>query len=376
MKTSTLLFVVFAAAFVVLTSCEQKGIDLTAYGDEDYALLSQTLNLPTYPVEYDFRLPSYAGGSSTSIDNNLATLGRVLFYDKNLSKDRSVSCASCHQQKLAFSDDEAFSEGVEERRTTRNSLALGSSISFAVYYGSASLGLVPFFWDNRASSVQEQSEQTLANSREMDMEMHEVVGRVKELEYYGPLFEASFRDRDITEERVLDAINEFVNSLASFNSKFDQEMSKASDISRDFSGFTGSENLGKNLYNQNCSSCHGAVMSRPTRLEANNGLDMSYEDRGIGEISQNTSQYGLFKVPTLRNIELTAPYMHDGRFATLHDVMDHYSEGVMGHENLSFGLPVGGFNFTATEKQGLVDFLSTLTDHDYINDEKFADPFK
>lgn len=371
---------------MMLNSCEEEaGFELLVYPEEDYELLSQYLNIAPFPPEYDIAVP--IGGSSFSssvrtfpINDNQAELGRVLFYDKNLSKDRTVSCESCHQQALAFSDDVDFSIGVSERKTTRNSQALGSVLSFSAYYGSPSVGGIPFFWDNRAESVQEQSEQTLANPQEMDMKMHEVVDRVKEMPYYEPLFKAAYADKEITSQKVLDALNEFINSMGTFDSPFDKELLQDSNPDRTFASFNEAENLGKSLFLTNCSSCHSRRFGRPVDLKANNGLEMEYEDKGIGLITQNGADMGQFKIPTLRNIALTAPYMHDGSLATLEDVIEHYSSGIKAHRNLSSELKSSGepkrFNFNEEEKQALVDFLHTLTDEEFITNEKYANPFK
>lgn len=368
---------------IVLNSCEEdSGFELLVYPEEDYELLSQYLNIAPIPPEYDLKVPT---GNATltrsiSVNDNQAELGRVLFYDKNLSKDRTVSCESCHQQALAFSDDVDFSIGVEGRKTTRNSQALGSVLSFSAYYGSPSVGGIPFFWDNRAESVQEQSEQTLANPQEMDMEMHEVVERVQELPYYEPLFKAAYADDKITSQKVLDALNEFINSMGTFDSPFDKELIKDGNPNRNFDNFSPSENIGKSLFMTNCASCHSSRFGRPVDLKANNGLDMEYEDKGIGLLSQDEADMGLFKIPTLRNIALTAPYMHDGRFETLEEVINHYSSGVKAHRNLSSELKSSDqpkrFNFTDAQKQSLIDFLHTLTDETFITDEKYANPFK
>lgn len=368
---------------IVLNSCEEdSGFELLVYPEEDYELISQYLNIASVPPEYDLEVPT---GNATvtrsiSVNDNQAELGRVLFYDKNLSKDRTVSCESCHQQALAFSDDVDFSIGVEGRKTVRNSQALGSVLSFSAYYGSPSVGGIPFFWDNRAESVQEQSEQTLANPQEMDMKMHEVVERVQELPYYEPLFKAAYADDKITSQKVLDALNEFINSMGTFDSPFDQELIKDGNPNRTFDTFSDSENLGKSLFMTNCASCHSSRFGRPVDLKANNGLDMEYEDKGIGLLTQDEADMGLFKIPTLRNIALTAPYMHDGRFETLEEVIDHYSSGVKAHKNLSSELKSSDepkrFNFTDVQKQSLIDFLHTLTDETFITDEKYANPFK
>jgi len=378
-----LLFGLFA--FISLISCKKEGveIDYHYYDEGEYQMMSQYLDLPEVPMAYENDFPDYYSSTNRTYDRDMATLGRVLFYDKNLSDDRTISCASCHKQAIGFSDDVAFSDGVNQRRTARNSLALGSVFSFNEYYGSSIVGRVPFFWDNRASSVQEQSQATLGNPDEMNMEMHRVKERVLEQPYYEPLFKAAYGHGLQSEQEILDAIGIFVNSIGSFNSKYDQAVDRYLNSNGSLSGIrnvelsemTAQENVGRNLYVANCSSCHGNIeqgVAAPALIQANNGLDINYEDDGIGQ--------GLFKVPTLRNVEKTGPYMHDGRFATLEDVVDHYSEGVQLHPNLNQELRQGNqamrFNYTADQKAALVAFLKTYTDNEFLTDVKYSDPFK
>ncbi len=376
-----------ALSIYLISGCAKPGFDVNLYSDEDYEMMSEYINIPQALDEYDLFFPSYYRRTSTSIDDRVATVGRVLFYDKNLSKDRSVSCASCHEQNIAFSDSKAFSEGIEGKTTLRNSIALGSVFSFQEYYGPSR---IPFFWDNRAESVEDQSEQTFANKNEMGMEMHEVLGRVLEQPYYQPLFESAFKEEVITRDMVLQAISVFVNSIGSFDSKFDQELAKkhtsgfASNVAQsaemDFEGFTAAENRGKSIYMANCSSCHSADMGAPSVRSANNGLSTSYEDLGLGEHSPLDSNEGLFKVPTLRNIALTGPYMHDGSIETLSDVIDHYSEGIQDYKNLSQDLKKSdgspkNLNLSENNKSDLLAFLHTLTDESLLVNERFSDPF-
>ncbi len=352
------------------------------WSPEDYSILTKYLNLPSEPQNYEFTFPEHYNGTTRVFHRGRATLGRVLFYDKHLSQDNSISCASCHDQKIAFSDDVAFSEGVQQRRTARNSLALGSVFSFNEYYGSQSFGQIPFFWDNRAESVQEQAEMTLGNENEMDMDMHQVLDRVQDLEYYAPLFRTAFGNDDINETKILDAIAVFINSIGSFDSKYDRALDdyiKTNGRTNNFQNkflpmLSESENRGKDLYLNECSSCHGTTISIPGKVSANNGLDLVYTDKGENESSK-------FKVPTLRNITLTGPYMHDGRFATLDDVLDHYSSGIKDNDALddelreNFGEPKK-YNFTDQEREDLLAFMATFKDDSLINDERFSDPFK
>ena len=370
-------------------SCKQEKLDISheRYTPEDLAILSKTLNIEEGAQDYTFVFPKYYNSRSLTFDGDLALLGRVMFYDKNLSDDRSISCASCHKQELAFADDVAFSKGVSNRQTSRNSLALGSVFNFAEYYGDAAQGRIPFFWDNRATTVQEQTRQTFANEKEMNMPMPKVMERVEQSDYYSVLFKEAFGSTDVTEERILDAVSEFVNSMSAYSSKYDEELDKHYEVTYstfnienvDFSGFNAEENLGKNLYITKCGSCHGRINGFPGQVSANNGLEMEYTDQGIGEMG-NSYENGVFKVPTLRNIALTGPYMHDGSFETLEEVVEHYSTGIKNHQNLSAELKNGSqaikFNFSAEEKTALIAFLNTFTDKKMLTDEKYADPFK
>lgn len=378
----SILFYFLVLGFFSFPSCTDDKVDvvISYYGQKDDAMLKKYVSLPNIPHDYNFKLPNHTGLFSRPIDKDIATLGRVLFYDKNLSKDKTISCASCHKQELAFSDDVAFSQGVENRATARNSIALGSVLNFAAYYGD--FGGIPFFWDNRATRVQDQSKATLGNPLEMDMKMHEVADVVNNHEYYKPLIREAFhKENSISETEILDAIGTFVNSLTNYNTKFDRELDKIgiNSINYAFTGFTQSENSGKKLYMSHCASCHGQNAGRPPVLSANNGLMLEYDDMGVGKHTNYANDQGKFKVPTLRNISRTAPYMHNGMFNTLNEVIDHYSSNIKNYKNLSQDLKFGNlpikFNFTETEKQDLIAFLLTLNDDNITIDPKFSDPF-
>ncbi len=383
------LFTPIICLFIFSSCGDDFEVTREFYEEDEYALIAQKLNLDNAPTDYTVEFPSYYPRDTRTFNNSLATLGRVLFYDANLSVDRSISCGSCHQQEKAFADGKAHSDGVNGRKTARNSLALGSVFSFNEYYGNPTFGGVPFFWDNRAFTVQEQSKQTFANVDEMGMEMSQVIDRVKEEDFYKPLFRNAFGNDKINEQRILDAIGEFVNSMASVHSKYDTGLEAhfntggnnfdIGDI--DFPSFTAEENLGKKLYINNCASCHGNINGSPGLIAANNGLEMDYNDGGVGQTTGEAHEKAIFKVPTLRNITLTQPYMHDGRFATLEEVIDHYSTNIQPHVNLSaeltdnFGAPKQ-FNFTAEEKAALITFLATFEDDNLLTLERFSNPFK
>ena len=245
-----------------------------------------------------------------------------------------------------------------------------------------------FSWDEKFVSIDDQSEAAITSPIEMGHSMWELASKIKNDEKYQILFDKAYGDSNpITEANILDAVTEFVNSLSSRESKFDRSMPVASnfgtpDVFGDFDGFSSSENNGKRLFNTNCSSCHGSSHNAIVQSSANNGLDMVYADKGLGAKDGEAYLNGVFKVPSLRNIELSGPYMHDGRFESIRDVIDHYSDGIQNHENLSDALRNPStqsaikMNFSESEKVDLENYLLTLTDNDFVNAVKWSDPFK
>ena len=389
MKKSLLLSGIFASMLFAV-ACENK-FDYYYYTPEEYSVITESLNLPELPPKYAADLPSHLkniGLSAPTINSDEATLGRVLFYDKKLSSDGTISCASCHKQEIGFADDRAVSVGVESREGTRNSIALSSVANFAAYYGTDLNGSagIPFFWDNRAGTASAQNIGSMTNPLEMNMQSHEITAAVKSQPYYAPLFNKAFGSTEITTEKVSAAIASFVNAMGSYQSRFDAGANASTsqyggaDYNSHFSSFSAAENRGKELYMTNCASCHSNSFGRPVKLLSNNGLDAVVTDKGVGGISGVSSEVGSFKVPTLRNVAITAPFMHDGRFQTLEQVIDHYSTGIQLSPNLASELRNGNapkkFNFTSGEKSDLIAFLGTLTDDVFKNDTRFASPFK
>jgi cytochrome c peroxidase len=195
---------------------------------------------------------------------------------------------------------------------------------------------------------------------------------------YADLFRLAFGDSQVTRDRIGRALAQFLRSMVSYQSKYDAGLAAVKSAGDDFANFTRTENRGKALFLRNCSVCHlpfqqaHFVVTSPT----NTGLDDNPRDAdgGIGDITLNPRDMGHFKSPSLRNVELTGPYMHDGRFSTLEEVIDHYSSGGRNHPNKDGRmLPM---NFTASEKEALVAFLETLTDTTFLTDPKFSDPFE
>jgi len=397
-KVLTALCTVGVLMFIA--SCNNSNIDIYYFAPQDEAVVKQYLNVlnqDNLPENYAVSFPKHlrqSGLFPRPVSNEKAMLGRVLFYDKKLSKDGKISCASCHKQNIAFGDDAKVSKGVYDRSGDRNSIPLASVSNFSAYYGTDLNGsnAVPFFWDNRANTVAEQAIGAIENEKEMDMHMSDVEIAVNAQPYYAPLFKKAFAGDDaVSKEKVLEAIADFINAMGSYQSPFDAAANQYNgqlaflgqyvDPKKiTLSGFTDQQNEGYNLYRVNCASCHSANMGRPMLINANNGLDEVTTDRGVGKTTGRSGDEGTFKVPTLRNIALSAPYMHDGRFATVEDVIEHYSSGIQDHPNLHSRLQVSGnpkrMNFTSAQKQALKVFFDTLTDETLLAEVKFSDPFK
>jgi cytochrome c peroxidase len=338
------------------------------------------LNLPATPYRYaNIELPAHfkqPGGShdNTPPDNPLsddgATLGRVLFYDTRLSANNTTSCGSCHVQTHAFADPKPSSRGLHGGLTDRRAMPL---INLR-YYPRAR-----FFWDERAGNLEEMVLLPIQNRIEMGQDLKQVVAALARDATYPELFKRAFGDREITERRIGRALAQFVRSIVSYQSRYDQGRAQAQSAHDDFDNFTRQENRGKALFMRNCSSCHMKDGNEhffvPT--PANTGLrdNDPRADGGVGDVTLRPADLGSFKSPSLRNVEVTAPYGHDGRFATLDALIDHYSDNAILDPNLGYMIPVGPLKFTTSEKAALIAFLDTLTDRTFLTDARFANPF-
>lgn len=338
------------------------------------------LLLPDTPYDYaGVELPRHItqpgrNDDNTPADNPLtndgATLGRVLFYDTRLSANNTTSCASCHIQAHAFSDPRPASTGFRGARTDRRAMPLVN----LRYYQRAR-----FFWDERAGNLEEMVLQPIHSRVEMGQDIKTLVDLLARDATYPLLFYRAFGDADVTEQRIGQALAQFVRSMVSYQSRYDEGRARVRSAHDDFDTFTRQENRGKALFNRHCGSCHMKDGNEhffvPT--PANTGLRPNdpTADGGVGDATLRAEDLGSFKSPSLRNVEVTAPYGHDGRFATLDALIDHYSENAIEDPNLGYFAPVGPLKFTASEKAALIAFLKTLTDRTFLSDAKFANPF-
>ncbi len=280
-------------------------------------------------------------------------LGKRLFFNPLLSVDSTVACASCHRLEFAFSDPERFSQGVAGR-TSRQSMSL------------ANLAWAPsLFWDGRAESLEAQVLQPVANPVEMGETWDHVEHKLSRHAEYPDLFEAAFPGEPITRTRVAQAIAQYERTLISGESRFDLFL--RGDVQ-----FTDQELLGWTVYGTergNCFHCHGTILLTDNRFH-NNGLDALPQDPGRGDITDIDGEAGHFRTPTLRNIELTAPYMHDGRFSTLEEVLAHYNNGFHRNDRLDpllLAVPVKR-NLSVDEQAAVIAFLRALTDPGFIEE--------
>jgi cytochrome c peroxidase len=293
------------------------------------------------------------------LDSATIQLGRVLFYDPVLSLDSTISCASCHSPFNAFTHvDHALSHGIKDRIGTRNSPVL---VNLA--WGKS------FMWDGAVNQLDMQALAPLENHLEMDEKLVHVLQKIGRQDRYKKLFKSAYHSEVITGERFLKAISQFMLTLVSNNSKYDQVMRGQPGIQ-----LTEQENKGYLLFKENCASCHAEPLFTNQSFQ-NNGLapDSLLQDIGRMKVTRKSSDSLKFKVPTLRNIERSAPYMHDGRYRSLQMVLFHYSSDIHSSPTLSPQLR-NGINLSEDDKRNLIAFLKTLTDNTFLNNKQFQYP--
>lgn len=331
------------------------------------------------PTPYELQIPSHFPKMIIPADNPMTVegveLGRKLFYEKLLSKDNTISCGSCHAPANAMSDPKQFSEGVNGQLGNRNSMAL-----INLGWDNA------FFWDGRAKTLEDQIFEPVTNPVEMHETWPNAVAKLQKDVVYRNMFFKAFGEEGIDSVKVSKAIAQFVRTMISGRSKYDimyksenglplnaQELAiYATVTNEEFAGY----DLFKSLNGADCFHCHNGPLMR-IQTYSNNGLDATFTDLGRGEVTGNPSDFGKFKVPTLRNIAYTAPYMHDGRFETLDEVITHYSFGIQMSPTIDPLIEYasqGGVQLDAFERNLVKQFLYTLTDEAFINNPDFKEP--
>ena len=295
-------------------------------------------------------------------------LGRELFYETLLSGDGTQSCANCHLAENSFTDPNRFSIGITGAVGTRNSMPI-FNLAWNVEE--------KFFWDGRTITLENQALDPIENPIEMNNTWSNAVTTLQETSTYPNLFLQAFGTTTITKELVAKAIAQFERTLISGNSRFDQY------LLGDESAITTSEINGFNIFMDesrgDCFHCHGSD-ANPLWTDNdfhNNGLDSFFEDIGLGMVSGDPLDNGKFKSPSLRNLAYTAPYMHDGRFATLEEVINHYSEGLVYSETidpLMKNISQGGALLTEADKADLKAFLLSLSEPEFTTNPDFHDP--
>lgn len=317
------------------------------------------------PEKISFKTPANFPAAIYQFENNTLTnegfaLGKKLFYDSRLSADKSVSCGSCHQQFAAFAQlDHPVSHGVNNCLGKRNAPVL-FNLAWQREY----------FWDGGAKNLEIVPINAITDGCEMATDLNEIVRFLKNTTPYPQLFKAAFGSDNINSQTFLKALAQFTATMVSANSKYDKVM-----LNPQNNAFTDDELKGYQLFKDKCSNCHPEPLF--TNLNyASNGLDMHSDDEGRKRITGLASDDGKFRIPTLRNIVLSTPYMHDGRFATLTEVVEHYNSGVKNTSNLAADLKKNGtlgIALTTIEKQQLISFLKTLTDDEFIKNPLFSE---
>lgn len=361
------IFSILAISVMLLSSLHYFG-----GGDPILPATPYSYEIPHIPDHLEATQYGTTGDTTLAfVDDYVSTLGRVLFYDELLSASEDISCGTCHLQKFSFADSLTFSHGVMTP-TARNSLQLND------------LGWTnqtTYFWDMKIGNSFGSFDTLLGNAIQLPLadpneigvlDVNAMIQKMSQTNYYPTLFFDAFGSSTITEPLIVEALTQFICSMVTFDSRFDQVAASGGN------DFTPDELSGLLLFQQDCEFCHSDginPLSAGGPLHGifpiyDNGIERDSSDLGAGD--WNSSFSFLYKIPTLRNIEKTAPYMHDGRFSTLDQVINHYSDSVV---TTSGWIPSPGFQYTAIEKNQLKAFLETFTSPNLLTNDKWSDPF-
>ena len=336
----------------------KKTITFFAFGILILLILafSKSYNTPLYfEVPRTWPEPKYDFKKNPLTEEGFQ-LGRHLFYDPILSRDNTISCQSCHLQQTGFTHvDHQLSHGIEGKIGTRNAMVL---INLAWNKN--------FMWDGGVNNIEMQAINPITSPFEMDETLENVVAKLQNSSKYRTLFSKAFGDEKVTSQRLLKALAQFTVMLKSSNSKYDKVMRKEA-------VYNEREQRGYDLFKVNCASCHKEPLFSNDKFE-NNGLaiDTTLNDFGRIKITNKKEDYLRFKVPTLRNVQYTFPYMHDGRFKTLTEVVKHYNS--LGNDKSLPKELAKPMNLSDNDRVDLVLFLKTLTDNEFLFDKRYSFP--
>lgn len=349
MKLKKLKIVLSLVVFCCLFSCSEDDVYEAIPTDSPF-LLNIPSNFPEIAQNIENNFPT----------NNGVALGRKLFYDGRLSRDNSVSCSFCHEQQSAFTHHgHDLSHGINNQTGKRNAPSVQNMIFQSEY-----------FYDGASNSIQMLSIVPIHNPVEMDESLPEIVAKLKQDPEYVKLFKAAFKNEEVSSSNLLNALAQFMTVMISADSKYDKYVRN-----EEGGSLTQQELKGLDLFENNCATCHATDVFTDNSFR-NNGLppNAKLNDLGREEVTGFRSDRYKFKVPSLRNVELTAPYMHDGRFGSLQSVLNFYSNGLQETENLDPLMqqhPTLGIPLTQEEKEALIAFLKTLTDYEFIKNPLF-----
>jgi len=332
-------FLLFSAGFLLLISCGKEIM-------ERFTGFKKPVNFPE---------PVYRFADNT-ITKEGFELGRKLFYDPRLSRNNTVSCGSCHIQSSSFTHHgHDVSHGIDDRLGSRNSPPI------------MNLAWMPsFFWDGGVFDLDLQPVSPITNHVEMDETIENVLNKLRQHPQYPGLFKKAFGSEEISTARMMKALSQFMLLCISSQSKYDSVTTNLGAV------FTPEEQQGYALFREKCSGCHKEPLFTDHSFR-NNGIAIGLNnDEGRYMVTLNEADKYKFKVPSLRNLEFTAPYMHDGRFITLDAVLDHYRNNVQHTPNLD-PLLTDGIPLTDEEKQQLIAFLKTLSDRNFLNNPLLAE---
>lgn len=373
------LFVILILVMVSLASCKKETIDQPPIITLPPVIPPDTTEFQLGgATPYDYIDPLFFQQMIIPDSNPLTVegidLGRQLFYDERLSGDNTQACAECHVQSSSFGDPRQFSIGIGGDVGTRQSMTL-INLGYQQF----------FFWDGRAATLEDQIIQPVINPIEMNAQWPDVIEKLKQDTAYMKLFAKIFSTINIDSTHVAKAIAQFLRTVVSSDSRID--LWRRGEIQLTESEFRGynlfiseggdPESGAGGQWGADCFHCHPiAGMQFSDYQLHNNGLDSVFTDLGRGEVTGQPQDFGLFKTPSLRNVEFSAPYMHDGRFETLEEVIDHYNTG--GHFSSTVDpfmkFTQGGLQLTDQKKLDLLNFLKALSDPNFINNPDFADP--